>query len=178
MKKYVVIILVIILLIPIGFKIKNTFFYSGELVGIKGTNVYHRDDCKFIKESSSTSIYFINNLDETAEKELRPCKRCNPPDNSKFVTEYNKLKEEKEKDRLLSVKNDYLNGKNIQKSDLNKLISDGYLSKEEIQVAKEKIKPSVKGNNQGINWDQVRGLDEANVREWQELTRETNINEN
>lgn len=54
--------------------------YDGELVYIdNGSHVYHRDDCKFVKEANK--VYFFDDLEHTVNKYCRPCKTCNPPDN-------------------------------------------------------------------------------------------------
>lgn len=81
---------VMFLLIPIviicsliGYRIYKYYNYTGELVGIRGTGVYHRDDCQFIKKANTNTIVLFQDRMQAAEAGYRACKTCNPPDNIK-----------------------------------------------------------------------------------------------
>lgn len=77
----------------------NRYIYYGELVGIKGTGVYHRQNCLFIKKSTIDKLIFFDDLYETAEYSYRPCKRCCPPSNNKYIQQVLREKaEQKERD--------------------------------------------------------------------------------
>ena len=62
--------------------------YTGELVIIKGDNqVYHRDNCTFVKKAGKDDILLIGqNFKGTVRAHLRPCKTCNPPDNTPYIS--------------------------------------------------------------------------------------------
>lgn len=87
MKKLLFIPLVLILIIGsyVGFRVYNYYHYSGELIGIKGTNLYHRDNCQFVKKSDISKLIFFKNLKNTVDKQYGACKTCNPPNNKKEI---------------------------------------------------------------------------------------------
>lgn len=97
MKKILYVVLVV-LLVTVGIE---TYFlvkpqtkssYTGEIVGITNTQIYHRDNCQFVK--SNPNLIFFKDLNDTVEKFYSPCKTCNPPDNKKEIQlKINELKE-------------------------------------------------------------------------------------
>lgn len=83
-KKAVLIIFVILVLIAgIGYILYDKCFYTGELIGIKGTFTYHRSDCPFVKKINVKDLIFFESLQEAADQKYRSCKTCNPPSNKK-----------------------------------------------------------------------------------------------
>lgn len=63
--------------------------YKGELVAVKSdtSNVYHRDNCKLIKDVKYENLILFNDLEQTASMGYRPCKTCSPPNNMEVAKE-------------------------------------------------------------------------------------------
>ncbi len=72
-------------LLVIGPKVYDRYFPSGELVLVRGTNVYHRASCVFVKKASPDRIALVDDLARTAQMNYRPCKTCNPQNNAEYV---------------------------------------------------------------------------------------------
>jgi hypothetical protein len=87
--------IVLLILIIVGYTAYTFFYYKGEIIGIKKTYTYHRDNCQFVKKASFGDLIFFDNLVDTVPK-YRPCKTCLPPNNSKEIAAY-KSKAEAEK---------------------------------------------------------------------------------
>ena len=81
------ILLVVLIGAHAGVKVYNFYNYKGELIGISPTNVYHRDDCIFVKKSSADKLKFFKDLKSSAEAGYRPCNTCNPPSNETYVAQ-------------------------------------------------------------------------------------------
>ncbi|KNY24857.1 Ada metal-binding domain-containing protein [Pseudobacteroides cellulosolvens] len=141
MKKMFIIGSTVILLIGsvIGFRLYKYYNYSGELIGIRGTYTYHRDNCAFVKKASADKLIFIDSLKEAAEHEYRSCKSCNPPANDKYVAEIEKQKQLVEKERLSKVRQDLLDGKSLKAADVIELYEKGFITKEEYDKYESKF---------------------------------------
>jgi hypothetical protein len=91
--------------------------YDGELVYLDdGSNVYHRDDCKFVEDANQ--VYFFNDLEETVDNHYRPCKTCNPPDNKDYAVE--KIQE-------LTLGLEELNNQNSENLDILKEVVENFV---------------------------------------------------
>lgn len=103
MKKKIILVCSLLILIPIaiiGLNVYGYYHYTGELVGIKGTSTYHRDNCQFVKKATSTQLVLLGNLESTAILGYRPCTTCNPPNNG---TQVKAFKDKQESDKLLAT---------------------------------------------------------------------------
>ncbi|MGE5631373.1 MAG: hypothetical protein ACM3TR_09790 [Caulobacteraceae bacterium] len=87
-----------------GYYIHDRYFYSGELIGIQGTNIYHRDNCQFVKKTSIDKLVFFRALYNTALLNYRPCKTCHPPDNLNEIKYVIKEKEQELQKALEDIK--------------------------------------------------------------------------
>jgi hypothetical protein len=152
--KKIIVSLFIVFLFLIVLVLYNRFFYRGELIGIKGTDNYHRDSCQFVKKASIDKIIFFDDLNETAEYGSRPCNTCNPPGNEKQLDEVmlqlEKIKIEEEKieeenkanqakmdeaeikNILEKAKSEYQNGKVISFHLFAGLINKKYITEDSI----------------------------------------------
>ncbi|AEM74783.1 Ada metal-binding domain-containing protein [Caldicellulosiruptor acetigenus] len=96
-----IIICIILVVISLSFyfcyKIYSFYHYSGELIGVRGTGIYHRDNCKFIRNISNEKLVFFSDKMAAAEAGYRACKTCKPPDNKKELIEVEKRKAEERK---------------------------------------------------------------------------------
>ena len=103
MKKKIILIcslLILIVFAIISLSVYGYYHYTGELVGVKGTSAYHRDNCQFVKKATSTQLIFLGNLESTAILGYRPCATCNPPKNESQVKAF---KDKQEADKLLAT---------------------------------------------------------------------------
>jgi hypothetical protein len=94
--------IVLLILIIVGYKAYTFFYYKGEIIGIKRTYTYHRDNCQFVKKASFGDLIFFDNIKDTAESDYRPCKTCNPPDNSGEVKIVEAMREE---EKIIAAEN-------------------------------------------------------------------------
>lgn len=84
-KTLIVLICSVVFLSFLGYFAYTQLSYSGELIGILGTNVYHRDNCEFVKKADNQDLIFFKDLTQTANEAYRRCSSCNPPSNKKQV---------------------------------------------------------------------------------------------
>lgn len=125
----------------LGYFLYNRFFYFGELIGIKGTDTYHRSSCIFIKKSSIEKLIFFDSIDDTVP-DRRPCKACHLPNNSKQVKAFNaeyeeeqRLKAETEAKRIVLIKERFSNGVYVSPSDRELIGESSELTMEDVEMA-------------------------------------------
>lgn len=129
-----------ILLVGVLYMAFDWFFYSGELIGIKGTDTYHRDKCQFVKKSSAKDLIFFEDLEATAYSDYRPCKTCNPPNNYKEVQAFNIEQEERKKIEKLNAEKEKAEQEKLQIEQEKLKIEQERIKAENEKIKKEKDK--------------------------------------
>jgi hypothetical protein len=84
-KNILALIIITAILVTTVFASRPLFDPTGtrRLVGSMKSNVYHWDDCKFVKKINPDYLFYFANPETAAKMLYKPCMRCNPPVKSK-----------------------------------------------------------------------------------------------